>query len=113
MNDTYTRETDGEAIAALVLGVLSFVVLPFVAGVLAVVFGGRARRRIHASGGTLAGEGLATGGWILGWINVAMSLFVVLLIVAFAVPWAVHSAHLPVIDQVVVPSATLGVLPGS
>ncbi len=64
------RRTSGAAIAALVLGIIGMTVFPLVPSVLALVFGSRARAEIRADP-TVAGEGLATAGVILGWIGVA------------------------------------------
>ena len=66
------RRTEGKAIAALVIGLLSpfaamFYGLPGVIfGSVAVFLGLRARSRIKRSGGTLAGGGMALAGWIVG-----------------------------------------------
>jgi hypothetical protein len=66
------RPTDGMAIAALVVGLISpfaamFYGLPGVIfGSVAVFLGLRARSRIKRSGGTLAGGGMALAGWIVG-----------------------------------------------
>jgi hypothetical protein len=73
------QETNGRAIAALVLGIAGLVIFPFVPSVLAVWLGITGRRQIRRDP-TQTGEGLATAGLILGWIGVAMSTLAVLLI---------------------------------
>ena len=73
----------GRAIASLVLGICasSFALFFFwlygfgslvgvVCGILAIVFGRRARREIDRSPATIAGRGLATAGIVTGWIGV-------------------------------------------
>ena len=78
-----TASTNGFAIAAMVLGILGFVVCG-VGAILALVFGYKARREIDASGGTQNGRGKAIAGIVLGWVWVG--LIVVIVIIALAVP---------------------------
>jgi Domain of unknown function (DUF4190) len=76
--------THGSATTALVLGILSLVVCAPL-GIPAFIVGRRAEREVQASGGSLAGEGLAKAGWILGLIAmILMALGLVLLIVLVA-----------------------------
>lgn len=75
-------QTDGKAIAALVLAICSWVVLPFVAAVVALLLAGSARRDIDASGGRLGGDGLVTAARVLSWVNLALVGLVVVLGVA-------------------------------
>lgn len=74
-------QTNPLAVAALVLGILSPVLLccygfGILPAVLAMIFGGIARGQIRRAGGSQAGLGLATAGLVLG-ITVAV-LFVLL-----------------------------------
>jgi hypothetical protein len=62
-------ETNGLAIASLVLGVLW---IWWIGSVLALVFGYRARREIKRSAGRQQGAGLALAGIVLGWIGIAV-----------------------------------------
>jgi hypothetical protein len=62
-----SRETNGSAIAAVLLGALW---LAGIGSVFALVFGYRARREINRSDGTQKGSGLATAGILLGWIGI-------------------------------------------
>ena len=66
--------TSSMAIVALALGVISFLGLFFIAGVGAIATGHIARREIRSSGGQVTGEGLATAGLVLGYINVILSV---------------------------------------
>jgi hypothetical protein len=59
-------ETNGSAIASVLLGALWFA---GIGSVLALVFGYRARQQIKNSAGGQKGSGLATAGIILGWIG--------------------------------------------
>ena len=64
--------TSGKATAALVLGILGFVLCPFICSVLALVYGYQARNEIDGSGGRISGRGLATAGIILGWVGIVI-----------------------------------------
>ncbi len=57
------------AVASLVLGVISLSVIPLLPALPAIVCGHLARRRIRRSEGTLAGDGLALGGLITGYLS--------------------------------------------
>lgn len=74
--------TNGSAIASLVLGIAGLVVFPLL-GVIALVFGYRARREIAARGE--AGAGLATAGIVLGWIGTALTVLLVVGLVIFII----------------------------
>ena len=71
------------AVVSLILGVLSFMCIPFLGGVLAIVFGAIAKSRIKRSKGKLGGSGLATAGLVLGIVN----LSILIVIAAIMVPW--------------------------
>jgi hypothetical protein len=64
--------TDGMAIAALIVGIISAVgifcygVPAVILGPIALFLGLHARSRIKASGGAIGGGGLAMAGWITG-----------------------------------------------
>ena len=74
--------TNGNAITSLVLGICALVVFPPI-GILAVIFGNRARREIAQRGED--GAGLATAGVILGWIGTALTALFVLFVIIFIV----------------------------
>lgn len=60
------------AIISLVAGIVSWVLLPVIAAIAAVVTGHMARREIRESGGRLSGDGLALIGLVLGYANLAL-----------------------------------------
>jgi len=62
----------GLAIASLALGILSFMCLPIIGAVLAVVFGFLARGQIKRSAGSLRGKGMGKAGIVLGIVNLAI-----------------------------------------
>ena len=82
------RETNSNAIIALVCGIAAFVICGLGA-IPAIIFGNKAIDEINASGGTQDGLGMAQAGRIIGWVAVALwtigiALFVILLIAAGA-----------------------------
>ena len=78
--------TNGEAIAALVLGIGSLVVLPlfpvsFIGAIVALVLGYKSRREIDSSEGGQGGRGLAVAGIVLGWIALVISILLAIAVV--------------------------------
>lgn len=65
--------TNGLAVASLICGVASYVMFPFAAAVLAIVFGHIARAQVRRTG--QGGSGMAIAGLVLGYVNLALSLF--------------------------------------
>jgi hypothetical protein len=83
------RQTEGLAIAVLVLAVVSFVVCPVVPAIVALAMAPSAKRNIAQSGGLKDGEGLVTAGQIVAWINIgfaALGLIALIILVAVANP---------------------------
>lgn len=76
------------AIASLVSGILGWIVLPFIAAIIAIVTGHMARNEIRQSGGRLSGDGMAIIGMILGYSQLALfalgACFLLFVIVAAA-----------------------------
>lgn len=81
---TPTRRTSGYAVASLVCGILGFLVLPIVLSILAIVFSRRAEGEIRRDP-AVGGEGLATAGFWLGVIGLAVQVVGLLLVLVF---WA-------------------------
>lgn len=68
-----TPQTNGLAIASLVLSLLGLVgVLPLLGTVLGLIFGYSARNQIAQSRGMQGGEGLAKAGIIIGWVTLGI-----------------------------------------
>jgi len=79
--------TNGLAIASLICSIGSYVLLPGIAAVLGVIFGHLALRQIRASQGREEGRGMAIAGVVLGYVNLALCVLIVVfvfLIVAVA-----------------------------
>jgi hypothetical protein len=81
--DTPLR-TSGTAVASLVFGILSWIALPFVGALLAVVLGHSARSEIRrAPPGTIDGDGMALAGLILGWVHLAIFIALIMFVFLF------------------------------
>lgn len=83
------------AVAALVLGIMTFVCLGPIAGVLAIIFGFLGMKRAKEMGGT--GKGMALAGLILGTVGtiLAVILFVVFVVLAGTATVAIKDATGP------------------
>ena len=92
---TTMPRTSSMAIVALALGVISFLGLFFIGGVGAIVTGHLARREIRASGGQVTGEGLATVGLVLGYINAVLSVLVMIAICLLPVLFGLGASVAP------------------
>ena len=64
--------TDGTAIAALVLSIVSWVLCPIIAAVVALVLAHVAGNKIDASGGRLTGNGLVRAAQIIAWVHIVL-----------------------------------------
>jgi hypothetical protein len=76
----------GLAIWSLVLGILGLTCFWLLTAIPAVICGHIAYSRIKRSAGTLTGDGLALGGLITGYIGIALSIFILPLMAAIAIP---------------------------
>jgi hypothetical protein len=76
----------GLAIWSLVLGILSLTCFWLFTAIPAVICGHVAYSRIRRSAGALSGEGLALGGLITGYMGIAISIFLIPLTAAIAIP---------------------------
>ncbi|MGH2749387.1 MAG: DUF4190 domain-containing protein [Actinomycetota bacterium] len=70
------QQTNGLAVASLVLGILW---LGWLGSLLALIFGYAAKGQIDRSNGAQGGRGLAIAGIVLGWIGVAFFLLLFVL----------------------------------
>jgi hypothetical protein len=69
------RPNSTMAIVSLVTGILAWVgILPLIGAIVAVITGHLAKNEIRGSMGELAGEGMATAGLVLGYIQLAIAL---------------------------------------
>ncbi len=77
------RQTSALAIIALVAGILSWVMAPIVAALVAVVCGHLARAEIRREPERLDGDGLAVAGLVLGYANLALVMALALMALLF------------------------------
>ncbi|HEX6249548.1 MAG TPA: DUF4190 domain-containing protein [Nocardioidaceae bacterium] len=73
-------QQNSKALWSMILGIVSIVVCGILAGIPAIILGGSAKKEIAAAGGAQTGTGMAQAGVILGWISVAITVFVAILI---------------------------------
>lgn len=76
-------QSSNNAVAALVLSILSWLLCPVLPAIVALVLAGKASRDIQASNGWLTGSGMVTWARVLSWVNIAV--VGVLFIILFAV----------------------------
>jgi hypothetical protein len=61
-----------KAVVSLIFGILGFVFLPLIGPIVALAVGYSAKTDIRKSGGRLTGDGMATAGIVLGWVNIGL-----------------------------------------
>ncbi len=62
------------SLTSLMMGILGWIFLPVVGGIIAVITGHLAKKEIRQSDGLLGGDGLATAGLVLGYANLVLGL---------------------------------------
>jgi hypothetical protein len=67
-------KTNGMAVAAMVLGIVGLVMVPFIGAILALVFGYLSRGSIDRSNGLEGGRSMAVAGIILGYVGLVTSV---------------------------------------
>jgi len=65
------------------MGILSWILLPVVGGMIAVITGHLAKKEIRQSGGLLGGDGLAMAGLVLGYANIILGLCGCMIVLVF------------------------------
>ncbi|MGY4515659.1 DUF4190 domain-containing protein [Lysobacter sp. HA18] len=84
------------AVASLVLGLLSWVLIPVLGGFGAVICGHMARRDIRAARGALGGDGMAVAGLVLGYLHLVVLIVGVIIALVFfggLLAMLAHFAH--------------------
>ena len=74
-------QTESKAIIALVCAIAAWVVLPVLPAIAALMIGKTAREQIAMSGGRLTGDGMLTAAKVIAWVNIGLSVLVLLLVV--------------------------------
>src|SRR5262249_36533342 len=72
-------QTSGKAIGSLISGISAYVIFPFLGAIVAVVLGHLGLSEIKKSAGRLTGNGLATAGLVLGYIQIAGIPFILII----------------------------------
>jgi hypothetical protein len=85
MNQPYTQlppvtRNSTMAIVSLISGIVSWFLIPFIAAVVAVITGHMAKNEIKKSAGMISGNGMATAGLILGYVQLALGLCVCIVV---------------------------------
>jgi len=65
-------KTSTLAIISLVMGIVTWLILPIVGAFVAVITGHMAKKEIRTSSGHLTGDGLATAGLVLGYLQIIL-----------------------------------------
>lgn len=77
--------TEGTAVAALVLAILSWFVLPIIGSIVALVLAASAERSIDARPAELAGRGLVTGARYVAWTHLVVAAMIIAFLAAFVI----------------------------
>jgi uncharacterized membrane protein len=78
-----TKQQSGKAIAALVISITGLFFCFFIGQIVGLILGYSARKDIRESGGTLTGDSLAETAIIIGWVGLAIDVFIGLFWLAF------------------------------
>jgi hypothetical protein len=70
------------AVVSLVFGILTWIFLPVIGPIVAVVAGHMARAEIRRSNGQVGGNGMATAGLVLGYLQIALLALAICAIIA-------------------------------
>jgi hypothetical protein len=68
------QQNSSLAVISLISGIASYFIVPLLGAIAAVITGSMAKKEIRQSAGRLTGEGMATWGMILGWVNIGLSV---------------------------------------
>ena len=77
-------QTSTLAVVSLVTGILGWLILPLIGSLIAIITGHMAKSKIRESMGQLTGDGLATAGLVLGYLQIVLIVVPVCLIVLLA-----------------------------
>jgi hypothetical protein len=77
------RPTSTMAVVSLVSGLVSWVLLPLLAAIVAIITGHMGRSEIRRSNGALDGDGMAVAGLILGYLQIGLLIITILGFILF------------------------------
>jgi hypothetical protein len=79
----YVAQTSTLAIVSLIAGILGWIGFLGIGPIIAIITGHMAKNEINQSGGRIMGSGMATAGLVLGYINLALTVIGLCLVLAF------------------------------
>ena len=79
------QTTSTLAIVSLISGIAAWFLIPFIAAVAAVITGHMAKNEIKKSNGMIGGNGMATAGMVLGYVQLGLGLCICLAVVVMLV----------------------------
>jgi hypothetical protein len=74
LSDRTPAPTSTLSLTSLMMGIIGWIFLPVVGGIIAIITGHLAKKEIRQSEGLLGGNGLATAGLVLGYANLILGL---------------------------------------
>ncbi|HMN35247.1 MAG TPA: DUF4190 domain-containing protein [Chiayiivirga sp.] len=77
------RTTSTLAVVSLISGIVSWLALPMVGAIVAIITGHMGRSEIRRSGGTVDGDGLAIAGLVLGYLQLTLVVLGVIALFVF------------------------------
>ena len=77
--------TSGLAVASLITGILGFTMLPVIGGIIDLVTGYMARKETRSAPPSASGDGMATAGIIMGYVELGLAVVGVCCFVAYMV----------------------------
>ena len=81
--DPLRPQTSTNAIVALILSIVSWTVCPLITAIVAIVLAYQADKEIRNSGGKVTGQSLSFAAKIIAWINIGVSVALIVLAVIF------------------------------
>ncbi len=84
-NYNVTLPTSTMAMVSLVAGILGFTIFPVLGGIVALFTGYAARKETRAVPALASGDGLATAGIIMGWIQIGLAIVSICCFIAYFV----------------------------
>lgn len=73
------------AIVSLIAGILGFMGLPIIASIVALFTGYAARKETRAVPPRVSGDGMATAGIVMGWIQIGLTVVAIFCFIAYFV----------------------------
>ena len=77
----YSAPTSTLAMVSMISGIVSWVLAPLLGSLVAIITGHMAKREIRESMGRLSGDGMATAGLVLGYIQIVPALLCICIVV--------------------------------